>query len=134
MHAVDTNVLVRFLTRDDEQQARKAKKLLESSEIFVSKTVLLELDWVLRSLYRRDHSERHKVFLALAGARNVFVEDPMAVHTALDLFGKGMDFADALHLAASSQTEGFYTFDKQLARLAAQSGIKNVLELAGSEE
>jgi predicted nucleic-acid-binding protein len=51
MIAVDTNVLVRFLVRDDAEQASRADSLIRSEEIWISKTVLLETEWVLRSLY-----------------------------------------------------------------------------------
>jgi len=51
MIAVDTNVLVRFLVRDDAKQAARAAALIQANEIWVCKTVLLETEWVLRSLY-----------------------------------------------------------------------------------
>jgi len=51
MIAVDTNVLVRFLVRDDRKQAARAAALLRSSSVWISKNVLLETEWVLRSLY-----------------------------------------------------------------------------------
>lgn len=51
MVAVDTNVLVRLLVNDDARQARRARALFEREEIFISPTVLLESEWVLRSAY-----------------------------------------------------------------------------------
>ncbi|MCP5410517.1 MAG: PIN domain-containing protein, partial [Chromatiaceae bacterium] len=51
MIGVDTNVLVRLLTRDDEAQFRKALKLFQQEEIFIPKTVFLETEWVLRYAY-----------------------------------------------------------------------------------
>ena len=51
MIAVDSNVLVRFLVLDDAKQAARAAALIRANEIWVSKTVLLETEWVLRSLY-----------------------------------------------------------------------------------
>ena len=133
MQAVDTNVLVRYLTRDDEAQALQAKRLLESDDIFISKTVLLELQWVLRSLYDQSPEACHELLLRLARARNVSVEDPKAVGEALDWFGRGMDFADALHLAASLSTQGFCTFDKRLAKHAAGIGAGVVIMLPGAK-
>jgi len=52
MIAVDTNVVVRFLVRDDPKQAARAAELIRDNQIWISKTVLLETEWVLRSLYR----------------------------------------------------------------------------------
>ena len=51
MIAVDTKVLVRFLTRDDETQFKKAVKLFREPRIFVSESVLFETEWVLRYAY-----------------------------------------------------------------------------------
>ena len=55
MRAVDTNVLVRFLTRDDQQQAARARKVMEQG-VFIPKTVLLETEWVLRYTYEFDRT------------------------------------------------------------------------------
>ncbi len=54
MIAVDTNVLVRLIVRDDDVQARRAPALFEQNEIYVCKTVLLETEWVLRFSYKLD--------------------------------------------------------------------------------
>ncbi len=51
MIAVDTNLLVRLLTKDDPNQAKRAAKILESDVIFIPKTVALETEWVLRHAY-----------------------------------------------------------------------------------
>jgi len=51
MVAVDTNILVRFLVRDDVKQAARAASLIRDDKIWISKTVLLETEWVLGSLY-----------------------------------------------------------------------------------
>ena len=52
MRAVDTNILVRLFVNDDPKQAAAARQVVAAEPIFVSKTVILELEWVLRSLYR----------------------------------------------------------------------------------
>ena len=51
MIAVDTNVLVRLLTRDNETQFKKAVRLFREPRLFVSESVLLETEWVLRYAY-----------------------------------------------------------------------------------
>jgi predicted nucleic-acid-binding protein len=134
MQAVDTNVLVRYLTRDDEAQAMQAKSLLESNDVFISKTVFLELQWVLQSLYHQTPKACHELLLRLARARNVSVEDPKAVADALAWFGRGMDFADALHLAASLGTQGLCTFDKRLAKDAVRIGAGVVIMLPNGKK
>ncbi len=49
MISVDTNILVRYVTRDDPVQERQARRLVEANDIHVSLSVLLETEWVLRS-------------------------------------------------------------------------------------
>ena len=51
MIAIDTNIVVRFLTQDDEQQYQKSLKLFQEQELFISDTVILETEWVLRFAY-----------------------------------------------------------------------------------
>lgn len=118
MVAVDTNVLVRFLVRDDAEQAARAASLIRADEIRISKTVLLETEWVLRSLYGFSPSSLAGALRALAGLRTVFLEDELAVARALDWFTEGLDFADALHLASAGNAKQFATFDRRLAKQA----------------
>ena len=118
MVAVDTNVLVRYLVRDDAKQAARAASLLQRTPIWIAKTVLLETEWVLRSLYGIAPGAREQALRALAGLRTVSLEDELAVAQALDWFRGGMDFADALHLASAGNAQQFATFDQKLIRQA----------------
>lgn len=52
MISVDTNIIVRFLTHDDDKQYKKAFKIFNSNEIFIADTVILETEWVLRYAYK----------------------------------------------------------------------------------
>ena len=61
MIALDTNILVRVLTRDDPAQADLAAELMKSSDLFICKTVLLELEWVLRFAYMRLSNPFHPI-------------------------------------------------------------------------
>jgi predicted nucleic-acid-binding protein len=116
MIAVDTNVLVRFLVRDDKRQAARAAALIQGNEIWVCKSVLLETEWVLRSLYDFSPESVAGALRSLAGLGTVFLEDDLAVAKALDWFHQGFDFADALHLASAGRATQFATFDRKLAR------------------
>ena len=57
MIAVDTNLLVRLLTKDDLSQAKRVAKIMESDNIFVPKTVMMETEWVLRHAYGIDKDD-----------------------------------------------------------------------------
>ena len=103
MLAIDTNLIVRYLTADHPEQSRKAKALIDRQDVFVCTTVLLETEWVLRSAYRFSSGEVAKALGAFAGLPNVILEDAALIATALDWMARGVDFADALHLAKSAR-------------------------------
>jgi len=109
MIAVDTNVLVRFLVRDDAGRAARPAELIRSSEIWISKTVLVETEWVLRSLDDFTPQRPAGTLRALAGLGAIFLEDSGAVAKALNWFEQGLDFADALHLASAGNAKQFAT-------------------------
>lgn len=124
MIAVDTNVLVRYLTNDDAEQAGKAVAVLASAErILVTHTVLLELEWVLRAAYGLSPETIHRSLLQVLGLANVQVEKPGEVAKALSWYQGGMDFADALHLALATGVERFLTFDQRFAKSASAQGL-----------
>ncbi len=121
MIALDTNVLVRVVTADDPAQLEIALKVFRSSPLWISKTVLLETEWVLRYSYELAPTAIHNALRRLLGLRNLQVEDRAAVLRALSLFEAGVDFADALHLASSAEAERFATFDRTLAQRAGKA-------------
>lgn len=124
MIAVDTNILVRVLTNDNADQAKRAMKRMRSDTVWVSRTVLLETEWVLRHAYGLDATAIRRSFTTLLGVASVEVEDRAAVLQALAWHGDGMDFADALHLSASASATAFVSFDRGLARKAKRVGAK----------
>jgi predicted nucleic-acid-binding protein len=120
MIGVDTNLLVRILTDDDPIQARRAAKILQSGDIYITKTVLLETEWVLRHAYEIEKANIKKGFLKLLGLPNVSVEDPDSVTQAISWYENNFGFADALHLASSKRCEKFATFDSAFIKKAQQ--------------
>lgn len=118
MVAVDTNALVRFLERDHARQAARAAALIQDGEVWISKTVLLETEWVLRGLYGLSPESVAAALEGLAGLRTVLLEDELAVAKALGWFREGLDFADALHLASAGEAKQFATFDRKFAKQA----------------
>jgi len=125
MLAVDTNVIVRYLTGDAAEQFAKASALIGGEEVYVCTTVLLETEWVLRRGYRFGRERIIAALAAFAGLPRVSLEDPGLVAKALDWTRHGMDFADALHLAKARDCEAFVSFDQRLAAVAnALSDLK----------
>lgn len=126
MLAVDTNVVVRYLLNDDRAQATRARKLIDANDIFVSKTVFLETEWVLRSLYDFAPERIVAALRGFAGLPTIQIESVEAVARALEWYDKGLDFADALHLAASDACASFVTLDKAFAKAASRVTGKTV--------
>ena len=118
MRAVDTNVLVRALVRDDPAQSARAEALLSRHEIFIPVTVMLELEWVLRSRYAYAPKLVAQALEKIAALDNVVVGERVAVLAAAARVAEGWDFADALHHALSEGCDDFATLDADLARRA----------------
>lgn len=124
MRAVDTNVLARYYLADDQAQARIAKGVLESGAVFVPKTVMLELSWVLRSVAEQPALKALECLRHLAALPGVIVEDAEEIQAALELCAQGLEFADALHLCASSACAEMLTFDDRFVRRASKARPK----------
>ncbi len=125
MISIDTNVLVRLFTADDKAQADKAKQLFKKEPIYITKTVILETEWVLRFAYGFSSDAIAGAFIKLLGQDKVTVEDAHHISMAANLLRSGMDFVDALHLACA-QSYSFATFDKKLKSKAEAAGLKKV--------
>lgn len=128
MLAIDTNLIVRYLTGDHPKQSPRARKLIDGQPVFAAVTVVLESDWVLRSTYDCHPAEVARALRAFGGLPTVTVEDEALVAAALDLAEAGMDFADALHLGRSTHCEGFATFDRKFVKAAKAAGHDAVQE------
>ena len=124
MRAVDTNVVVRYLTGDDPGQAARAKAAIDAGNVFVSTTVLLESAWVLRSVYGLAGEEAAAALRAFSGLPGVSVESPDLIAEALGRAEKGMDVADALHLGAAARCEALLTFDRRFIELAGDAPVR----------
>ena len=102
MLGIDTNVLVRFLVRDDAAQFNKARKLIKreanaGNSILISLPVLLETEWVLRSRYSMDKPEIIGAISALLDTTEVEFEDESSVEQALFIWkDSAADFAVCL--------------------------------------
>ncbi|MBU4371741.1 MAG: type II toxin-antitoxin system VapC family toxin [Syntrophaceae bacterium] len=130
MIAVDTNILVRYAVKDDKRQTALATSFIADNECRVLKSVILELVWVLSSssgynLTRKVVTERLRHIMGLP---TIDTEDVVQVAQAINWYEKGMDFADALHLASSCKMKGFATLDGKMSRKALQiAPTQNIL-------
>jgi predicted nucleic-acid-binding protein len=127
MNSLDTNVLARFFIDDtDDPQAMKqrpAAMLALTERSFISITVMLEFEWVMRGFYQMTRVEITNVFNALVGIAHITVEDRAEVLGAIDAYQQGLDFGDALHLAKSARCTKLVSFDKAFAKRAKALGL-----------
>ncbi len=121
MRAVDTNVIVRLIVADGAQQAKRARKAFAAGDIFVSLTVLLETEWVLRSGYGFVPPQVVIALRALAGLPGVTVEEPPVLALALQGLSEGMEFADALHLAKAKDCTAFLMLRSQTGQVGSRT-------------
>jgi predicted nucleic-acid-binding protein len=131
MISVDTNVLVRLLTGDDPFQEAAVRSLFARQTIWISKTVLLETGWVLRSLYGFEDGAIREAFTKLLGFHNVQAEDAASIAAALALTVHGVEFADAMHLCSRPLGAQFTTLDKALVRRASRAGVSDIRSVPG---
>jgi len=125
VRAADTNILARFYLRDDAVQGRIAASVLSAGDVFIPKTVILELEWVLRYVADQPRSKVIECLAHLIALPGITVEDRDEIEAALSHCRKGIDFADALHLAASKACSELLTFDdRSYARRARKLGVK----------
>lgn len=120
MRALDTNVLVRALVQDDAAQARRAQAFLSAQPVYIPVTVILELEWVLRSRYGYSPKSIADAMEKLAILENAVVAEQAAVVAAAGKLRQGWDFADALHHALAAGCDDFATFATTLSRRAAR--------------
>jgi predicted nucleic-acid-binding protein len=128
MHAVDTNVLVRLLARDDEKQARLADQFVLNGA-WVSHLVLAETVWVLDAVYERKPAQLTAAIELLLQHESLVLQDADTVSAALAHFRAkpALGFSDCLVLAIAKKAGHvpLGTFDRALARLEGACKISS---------
>ena len=122
MIALDTNMLVRAVVADDPEQVEIVRRLMAKNAVFISRTVLLETEWVLRSRYKKTRAQLQAFLSALLETDDVIVEAADAVSHAVEWYSQGADFADAMHLSACDGAV-MHTFDRDFCKDARQLGV-----------
>ena len=130
MIGLDTNVLARYYIDDEadaqaQSQRSAARRLIESGQpLMVCKSVILELEWVMRGYYGFAQAEAAAVMQHLLDQPHITVEDRESVELALSHCGAGIDFADALHHASYRACSSVASFDdRKFARRSKKLGL-----------
>ncbi len=120
VQAIDTNVLIRYITGDDDAQLEKATKLIESGEPkLINPIVLAEVSWVLDSVYRLSRNAISETLKEIGNCGFFIYKRPQPVKAAIECFIEGFDLADALIWRINTEDGAAvtYTFDRKAARL-----------------
>ena len=123
MIGLDTNVLVRYLTQDDPEQASRAERIIEGCSKeepgHIALIILCELVWVLRGAYNYEKRLLIRVLEQILSTRELQVEAEHIARAALAAYSKGTaDFADYVIVSSNriAGCEKTYSFDKKLAQ------------------
>jgi len=126
MRAVDTNVLVRLIARDDRRQTAAAESFV-SKGAWVSTLVLMEATWVLTAVYDLTHGEIVTAVEMLLHHRDLTLQDPDSVAAALEQYRKrpALGFSDCLILETARKAGHIPlgTFDRNLSKLDGAEGL-----------
>jgi predicted nucleic-acid-binding protein len=125
MPALDTNVLVRYVVQDDPKQGRVAQQYVEQCadqdvSLFLPTSVILETEWVLRSVYLFSKDSVVGVFVGLLEAREMMFQDEPSFERAVFLYREhNIDFAVCLHLATAHTFDHLplFSFEKKAGRV-----------------
>ena len=123
MIALDTNIVMRFLVRDDLSQAETAERLISGltpdNRGFICREAMMELIWVLERVYGNSKTDIGETVLDLINSANLEIENhDDIIHCLYRYMQGGVDFADLMILAAADDhgATPLYTFDRKLAR------------------
>ena len=130
MIGLDTNVLARYYVEDRsdaeaERQRTAARRLIESGRpLMVCKTVILELEWIMRGYYGFAQADAVSVLRHLLALPHVTIEERSTVEQALSRCEVGIELADALHHASYRGCGSMASFDeRKFARRAKKLGM-----------
>jgi predicted nucleic-acid-binding protein len=130
MIGLDTNILARYYIDDDadaqaQRQRVAARRLIESGQpLMVSKSVILEFEWVMRGYYRFSPDEVASIMGHLLEQAHITFEDKDAMEQALSNSEMGIEFADALHHSSYKTCDSVATFDdRKFPRGAKKLGL-----------
>lgn len=133
MDALDTNILARYYVDDHPEQSAIARALIDGSrQCWVPASVILELCWLLESRYALPRPRIVAVLRHLLSLDAVVIENEPTIAAAVESYAKGIDIADAIHLASSRRCTRLLSFDEKFVRRAAKLNLEPACQLPRS--
>ena len=120
MIGIDTNILLRYLLKDDPALSPRALEIIAANDCFVTRAALTEVVYTLESYYRSPRADICRALDAVLSLQRVSIEDRAVTERALSWYKKGMDFGDAMIAASSHGAARVDSFDRDFARLAGK--------------
>jgi predicted nucleic acid-binding protein len=122
MKLVDTNILIRLISKDDPKTAKRCRNLLlySDEDIFITDVAIAETVWVLDNRYGLTRDEITRKLIPLLTSPRIEFADRELLQQTLVLFGEhGTDFIDAYHTALGRRTgyDAIYSYDRDFERL-----------------
>ena len=118
MIGIDTNIVLRYLLKDDPALSPRALEIIAANDCFVTRAALTEVVYTLESYYSSPRAQIGRALDALFSLRRVSIEDRAVTERAVSWYKAGMDFGDAMIAAASHGSARVATFDRDFARIA----------------
>ncbi|MBI3529313.1 MAG: type II toxin-antitoxin system VapC family toxin [Betaproteobacteria bacterium] len=130
MIGIDTNIVLRYLLKDDPALSPRALEIIAGNDCFVSRAALTEVVYTLESYYRSSRADIGRALDALLSIQRVTVEDRAVTERVVSWYKAGMDFGDAMIAASSHRAARVETFDRDFARLARKLRTAPPVEFA----
>jgi predicted nucleic-acid-binding protein len=119
--AADTNVCMRLFIDDTPAMTASVQRMIDQEGLYISKSVMLEIYWVVRSRMGFPRVRAYGFLRDLIGHPAIEIEDGAIITDAVESEYAGLEFDDALHLFSTPAQMAFATFDNQLAKRAKKA-------------
>ncbi len=130
MIGIDTNIVLRYLLKDDPALSPRALEIIAANDCFVTRAALTEVVCTLESYYRSSRADIGRALDALLSLQRVSIEGRAVTERAVSWYKGGMDFGDAMIVASSHGSARVETFDRDFARLARKLRTAPPVEFA----
>ncbi len=119
MITIDTNIILRYLLKDDEKLYNESVKIIDNNEIFISNEVIIEACYVLNKLYKVEKDVIYALVIELLAQDDIKFSNRATIHEAFKTYSKkNIDLVDCMLYAYKVvEKRDIRTFDKKLKKL-----------------